>query len=101
MRLTETHTDTPERRPGPGRRAMRHALLVSLGAVAVVAMLAACGGGKSKATPTEEPSETPAETPTAVHAGLLQPIAISPGDFLTPEDLAARGKGTPGRGEFA
>lgn len=80
----------------------RHvAALVIVAAVAVVAV--ACGGGSKKSsTPTATKSTTAVASPTTevVHAGLLTPIAISPGDLLTHADLAARGVGTPGRGDF-
>jgi LPXTG-site transpeptidase (sortase) family protein len=72
-------------------------------ALAVALAAAACGGGSKKnATPTGHAtkSATAAPSATAVHAGILTPIAISPGDLLTHADLAARGVGTPGRGDF-
>ena len=78
-------------------------------AVAVVAIVMAGGGGKKTddaqatgKTPTVAATATkPAGTPTpGANAGLKTPIAISPGDVLQPGDLAARGTGEPGRGEF-
>ena len=72
-------------------------------ALAVALAAAACGGGSKKnATPTGHATKSAPAAPsaTAVHAGILTPIAISPGDLLTHADLAARGVGTPGRGDF-
>lgn len=75
--------------------------------VAVVAVVMAGGGGGDDAqatgkTPTVAATATkPGGTPTpGANAGLKTPIAISPGDTLTAGDLAARGSGIPGRGEF-
>ncbi|TAK57763.1 MAG: hypothetical protein EPO22_11765, partial [Dehalococcoidia bacterium] len=72
-------------------------------ALIAAALLVACSGGKAKpsGTPTVEGSPTVAATPTpGVNAGLKTPIAFSPGDMLTNEDLAMRGTGVPGRGDF-
>jgi LPXTG-site transpeptidase (sortase) family protein len=61
----------------------------------------ACGGGgKAKPTPTDIGQPTLTATQTPASAGLKSPIAISPGGTLTQEDLAARGVGEPGRGDF-
>jgi LPXTG-site transpeptidase (sortase) family protein len=79
-------------------------------AVAVVAIVMAGGGGKKTGdaqatgkTPTVAATATkPGGTPTpGANAGLKTPIAISPGDMLQPGDLAARGTGEAGRGEFS
>jgi len=77
------------------------ALLLALGAAAIVALAVACGG-KSKASTSATPAETAAAaTPTpGQNAGIKTPIAVSPGDELTAADLAARGAGVPGRGDF-
>ncbi|MBI5285750.1 MAG: class F sortase [Chloroflexi bacterium] len=86
------------------RRALALGLTAAL--IATLALTAAaCGGGKTKAsdgtTPTVEAPTVPAETPTpGANAGLKTPIAISPGNILTREDLANRGTGVPGRGDF-
>lgn len=76
--------------------------------LSLVATTISCGG-KSKrtsasGTPTSEvtaEASAPATTTPGANAGLLTPIAISPGGELTQADLAARGVGTPGRGDFA
>ena len=81
----------------------RRALVFGIG---VVALAAACGGSGAKAKQSGTPSaadasSTAVETPTpSQNAGLKTPIAISPGDLLTAQDLANRGTGTPGRGDF-
>jgi LPXTG-site transpeptidase (sortase) family protein len=83
------------------KRFRRIAALVMVTGLAAVAV--ACGGGSKKSsTPTATKSATAAPSATAepVHAGLQTPLAISPGDLLTHADLAARGVGTPGRGDF-
>lgn len=80
----------------------------ALAAIAVAAIVgsAACGGGSKKKDGTATPSgptatKTVGATPTpGANAGLKTPIAISPGSELSPSDLAARGHGEPGRGEF-
>jgi len=102
----ETCTAAPAR--GTARRTGAHralALGLTAAAIATLALTAACGGGKTKAsdgTPTAEVATAPAETPTpGANAGLKTPIAISPGSILTREDLANRGTGVPGRGDFA
>jgi LPXTG-site transpeptidase (sortase) family protein len=75
-------------------------------AVVVVVVAMSGGGSDSQATaktPTAESTSAtaPAASPTGgASAGLKTPIVVSPGDVLTAADLAARGKGTPGRGEF-
>jgi LPXTG-site transpeptidase (sortase) family protein len=82
---------------------LRRAVVLGVGAVAVLAA-AACGGG-SKSDASGKTPEDAAGAPTATttpgqNAGLKTPIAISPGDQLTPQDLANRGTGEPGRGDF-
>jgi LPXTG-site transpeptidase (sortase) family protein len=75
----------------------------AIAAVAVAALLAAACGGGAKAKQTGTPAAVAAATvaePTAASAGLKTPIAISPGQTLTQEDLDARGAGEPGRGDF-
>lgn len=72
--------------------------------IAVTAIILASGGGSANeqvtgGTPTAG-AATPGTTPTAASAGIHTPIAFSPQDALTPEDLAARGTGEPARGEF-
>jgi len=79
--------------------------VAAIAAVAVAALLAAaCGGGgnaKAKQSGTPAATADAAEAaPTAASAGLKTPIAISPGQILTQEDLAARAAGEPGRGDF-
>jgi LPXTG-site transpeptidase (sortase) family protein len=71
---------------------------VAIGALAA----GACGGGSDDdATPTVSATRTPRPSPTpGENAGQKTPIAFSEGDFLSAEDLAARGVGEPGRGEF-
>jgi LPXTG-site transpeptidase (sortase) family protein len=72
-------------------------------ALAAAALIAACGGGKSKrtTTPTAAGTFVPRATSTpGVNIGLKTPIAFSPGDMLTAADLASRGTGVPGRGDF-
>jgi LPXTG-site transpeptidase (sortase) family protein len=84
-------------RRGMGRSFARAAVVVAV-ALPLAGMIVGCGGGKK--TPAEE---TPYETSTPepfVNAGLKSPIPVSPGDLLTDEDLAARGTGSPGRGDF-
>lgn len=74
--------------------------------IAVTAIVLASGGGgddqqASGGTPTTAATSTSAAaTRTPASAGLKTPIAVSPGDELTLSDLAARGAGQPGRGEF-
>jgi LPXTG-site transpeptidase (sortase) family protein len=82
--------------------------LVAIGIIAAVTIagiaVSACGGGDDgdKATPTKAATKTKvATTPTpGNNLGSKTPIAFSEGDFLTAEDLASRGSGEPGRGEF-
>ncbi|MBI5289877.1 MAG: class F sortase [Chloroflexi bacterium] len=100
------------REQGALERPRQWKLMRGLAAAAVVAALtvaigaAACGGGsdKDKGTPTAKASATKTKvsgTPTpGQNVGLQTPIAFSAGDFLTQEDLASRGRGEPGRGEF-
>ena len=82
--------------------------------VAVIVVVAATmSGGSSKKTgapqatgktPTAASAASatkPAGTPTpGANAGLKTPIAVSPGGVLNPADLAARGTGDAGRGDF-
>jgi LPXTG-site transpeptidase (sortase) family protein len=84
-------------------------VLAAVIVVAVVAVVMSGGGGTKTGdtqatgkTPTVAATATkPAGTPTpGANAGLKTPIAISPGDMLQPGDLAARGTGEAGRGEF-
>jgi LPXTG-site transpeptidase (sortase) family protein len=107
MRGANTEAGAPVR--ARRRKLMRHvaAGLVVAAALAVAVGTAACGGGggaSDAGTPTAKPSATKTKvtgTPTpGVNAGLQAPIAFSPGDYLTKEDLALRGKGEPARGEF-
>ncbi|HEU5321879.1 MAG TPA: class F sortase [Methylomirabilota bacterium] len=79
-------------------------LAIAVIAALVVGVVAASGGGSNDSvvagTATAEPT-TAIPTPTpGENAGLKTPIAISPGSELTLADLAARGAGEPGRGEF-
>ena len=82
------------------------ALLIALivGAVVVVAVTMGGGGDDDKQASGGTPQVTKtsvAASPTAgANAGLLTPIAVSPGSELTLADLAARGAGEPARGEF-
>lgn len=85
----------------------RHWRRVALVGAAATLLFAgvACGGGSAKRTPaaetpTQAAAAAPVDTPAPQNAGLKTPIAISPGELLTQEDLAARGTGTPGRGAF-
>lgn len=87
--------------------------IAAIAAIAVVVGVAtAMSGGSGKTsddkqaagkTPTAAATSTkPATTHTpGANAGLKTPIAISPGDMLQPGDLAARGTGEAGRGEFS
>ncbi len=51
-------------------------------------------------TATAAASKTAEPTKTQVHAGILTPIPVSPGDRLALSDLAARGAGPAPRGDF-
>jgi LPXTG-site transpeptidase (sortase) family protein len=83
------------------RAGLRRALLLALGVAAVVALAAACGGNSKASQPGTPTASAPTVAPTpGPNAGLKTPIALSPGDELTQADLAARGAGTPGRGDF-
>ena len=90
-------------------------ILFGVPVVAVIAIIVAVAvsmsGGSSKKstddsakakTPTVEATRAkPAGTPTpGANAGLKTPIAVSPGDTLAAGDLAARGTGEAGRGDF-
>ena len=72
-------------------------------AVAIIVVAMSGGGsGDSQAkgkTPTAAATAAGSPTP-GTSAGLKTPIAVSPGDELTPGDLAARGTGEAGRGDF-
>ncbi|HZP56390.1 MAG TPA: class F sortase [Dehalococcoidia bacterium] len=72
--------------------------------VAIVAgiVLATGGGGGNEQARAETPTAGVSDdaSPTPASAGLKTPIAISPGDELTAQDLAARGTGEPARGDF-
>ncbi len=101
MDRNENVTTFWDRTPARARAALR--IVPFALALLAAAALVACGGGKSKesGTPTVEGSPTVAATPTpGVNAGLQTPIAFSPGDILTADDLARRGTGVPGRGDF-
>ncbi len=83
------------------RAARRIAPVVAL--LAAATLVVACSGGESKpsSTPSAEASATAGASPTpGQNVGLQTPIAFSPGDMLTADDLARRGTGVPGRGEF-
>ena len=74
---------------------------------AVVGIMALSGGGgedKQVVTTPTAPRGTntpgPQSTATQQSGGHLTPIPVSPGDTLNNSDLANRGIGTPGRGEF-
>ena len=89
--------------PNHTRAGLRRALLLTLGVTAIVASAAACGSGKSTSSgqPGTQTASAATVSPTpGENAGLKTPIAVSPGDELTQADLAARGAGTPGRGDF-
>lgn len=83
-------------------RSMPLAMSFMAAFTALMLVTAACGGGgKNKnATATSDTSILPTATQAAASAGLKTPIAISPGSTLTRDDLAARGTGEPGRGDF-
>ena len=86
----------------PGLRAALRIVPIAL-ALAVAALFVGCSGGKSKPsrTPAAGASATAAATPTpGVNVGLQTPIVFSAGDMLTSDDLARRGTGVPGRGDF-
>jgi len=90
----------------PGRlRGRWRAAALMIGVVAIAALAVACSGGKKKASGTATPGGDTSPTADAIvtpgpNIGLKTPIAISPGGMLTKEDLAARGTGVPGRGDF-
>ena len=101
------HTTGAAERPRRRTRARGLAAATILAAALAIAVgAAACGGGSDddKATPTAKASATKtkaAGTPTpGQNVGLQTPIAFSPGDYLSQEDLTSRGRGEPGRGEF-
>ena len=81
-------------------------LIAAVAAVVIIAVAMGGGGGDNEqvtgGTPSAEATGigTVITTPTAASAGLHTPIAFSPEDELTLSDLAARGAGNPGRGEF-
>ena len=85
--------------------------VAALIAVIVVVVVAMSGGGSKKSDDQQAAGKTPtaaagsatkpAGTPSrGANAGLKTPIAVSPGSELSPADLAARGTGEAGRGEF-
>ena len=79
--------------------------LIAVVAVVIAVVVSSGGGGgddetATGGTATPRASATAAGSPTAVHLGAKTPIATSPGDELTLFDLAQRGSGEPGRGEF-
>lgn len=86
--------------------------VAAIAIVGVVVLAAMSGGGGKKAdsagdqaaarTPSAVATLTaPAGTPTpGANAGLKTPISISAGNVLAPGDLAARGTGAAGRGDF-
>jgi LPXTG-site transpeptidase (sortase) family protein len=81
------------------------ALVIALIVAAVIGVAVASGGGGDDeqavaGSPTAAQSATPATTSTVVHAGEKTPISFDPGDQLTLTDLANRGAGQPGRGNF-
>jgi LPXTG-site transpeptidase (sortase) family protein len=82
-------------------------LLAISAIVAVVVLVIALAGGGGEGDDEQASGKTPtvaaegSPTPTAgPNAGQLTPIAFGPEDYLTDADLAARGAGEPGRGEF-
>jgi LPXTG-site transpeptidase (sortase) family protein len=84
-----------------GSKHRTRALLLALGVAAIVALAVACGGKSTAGTAGTPTAAAPTVTPTpGQNAGLKTPIALSPGDELTQADLAARGAGVPGRGDF-
>jgi LPXTG-site transpeptidase (sortase) family protein len=92
----------PDARPLQRRRHWRRAIVAALCAGAV-AMLAVSCGGSSGASKTKTPNAATkaVATPTAgANVGLQTPIAFTPGADLTAQDLAARGTGPAGRGDF-
>jgi LPXTG-site transpeptidase (sortase) family protein len=92
--------EPPHARRAANRGFVRRRLPIAIAVTAavVVAMLAAACGGKGSGTPT--PSG-PTATPTpGQNIGLQTPIAFSADNALTDDDLAKRGTGTPGRGDF-
>lgn len=87
--------------PRRKRAIARTTLLAAAAAVFAIAAVGCGGGGKSKTgTATVDTSSQPTATQSPASAGLKTPIAISPGSTLTQDDLAARGVGEPGRGDF-
>ena len=82
------------------------AVIIVTAVIVAVAMAGGGSGGDSQAKgkTSTAAAGTPATvaSPTAgANAGLKTPIVVSPGDVLTAADLAARGRGTPGRGDFS
>jgi LPXTG-site transpeptidase (sortase) family protein len=74
--------------------------IVAIGAILVGSAFAS-GGDDDEEVRAETPTPIVIATPTpGQNAGLVTPIAFSEGDYLTSEDLASRGVGEPGRGEF-
>ncbi|MEX2246795.1 MAG: class F sortase [Dehalococcoidia bacterium] len=77
--------------------------VAAIAAIVVVVVVFAGGGSDDGRTArgTATAATTAAATPTpGANAGLKTPIPISPGSALTDQDLAARGAGEAGRGDF-
>lgn len=76
--------------------------LLAVIVIAVVAVAATGGDGDGRTVVAETPTaEATSTREPSANAGLKTPINVSAGAELTAEDLAARGVGEPGRGEFA
>src|SRR5437868_2562816 len=82
------------------RRRTTFALIPTMALALLALTLAGCGGGGGKKTPTTDSAIETSTPEPDVNAGLKSPIPVSPGDLLTDDDLAARGVGEPGRGDF-
>jgi LPXTG-site transpeptidase (sortase) family protein len=89
------HERAQRRRCGPLARAGAGAAVAAL-----TLALAACGGGSGGKKTLRAANTLPAETPTLANVGLKTPIPLSPGELLTAQDLASRGSGSAGRGDF-
>ncbi len=79
------------------------ALIAIIIAVTVIVLASSGSGGDeqvSRNTPTAEATGIATPARTAVSLGAKTPIAVSPGDLLTKQDLDNRGVGEPGRGPF-
>jgi len=77
--------------------------VIAVVAVALVSMSGSSSGDDGQVVaPTSEATATiVASTPTGVSGGHKTPIAFSDGEQLTLADLALRGSGEPGRGDFS